>query len=125
MAKTPKAERQRQAAEEVLARLSPRISRMFVRYLTRYFGKHFHGFRIAKGGEAPAIPDGQGLVVFNNHASWWDALTMYYLGSTAFPGRSCFGPMDAEALEKYSFFKKLGVFGVERTASGTQGRRAM
>ncbi len=30
-----------------------------------------------------------------------------------FPGRIGFGPMDARALERYAFFRRFGVFGVE------------
>lgn len=117
MAKTPKADRQKQAADEVLARYSPRVCRFFERYLTRYIGKNFHGFRLAKGGEASAIPAEHGLVVYNNHSSWWDPLVMFYLSRTVYGDRRGFGPIDAVAVEKYKFMLKIGLFPVAQDSA--------
>ncbi|MEM7428757.1 MAG: lysophospholipid acyltransferase family protein [Pseudomonadota bacterium] len=119
MAKSSKAERQNKAAEEVLARYSPRVSGFFERYLARYFAKNFHGFRIAKGGEPPEISADRGLVVFNNHSSWWDPLVMFYMSRSRYGDRCGFGPIDAEAVQKYKFMLKIGLFPVEQdTARG-------
>ena len=91
---------------------SPALSRWFSRYLRWYFGKHFDAVRVSKAGAAPVV-DGP-LLVYANHPSWWDPILFGLLTTKLFPTRRAYGPMDATALEKYPFFKRLGVFGVER-----------
>jgi 1-acyl-sn-glycerol-3-phosphate acyltransferase len=58
----------------------------------------------------PGLP----LVVYVNHASWWDPLVCLLLQQHCFPGRSAFAPIDATALAQYRFFARLGFFGVEQ-----------
>jgi len=63
-------------------------------------------------------PDIKGpLVVFLNHASWWDPMVCLLLRKRFFNGRNSFAPIDASALEKYSFFKRLGFFPVEKDSA--------
>lgn len=111
--------RAREAAAPVLRKQSSRLTAGFVRhYLRGYLARHFHAVRIA-GGERPEIPAERPLLVYSNHPSWWDPMLFILLGNVFFPRRRGFGPMDAEALERYGFLKRLGVFGVERdTARG-------
>jgi hypothetical protein len=46
---------------------------------------------------------------------------MMWLGRRCYPGRSQYGPIEASQLERYSFFKYLGVFGIEKgTVSGAR-----
>ena len=54
------------------------------------------------------------LVIYSNHASWWDPLVGLLLARDFLPRKSVFAPMDAVALERYGFFKRLGAFGVEQ-----------
>ena len=54
------------------------------------------------------------MVVYSNHASWWDALICLVLKAEFFPNRTAFAPIDAAALERYQFFRRLGFFGVEQ-----------
>ncbi len=110
-------EKQKQAAEDALERLSPAVCRIFDRYLNRYFSKNFHGVRIAKDGMPPEIATDHGLVVYSNHSAWWDPLIMFLVSRTYFADRRGFGPMDAQALEKYSFMRKIGLFPVEQDSS--------
>ena len=90
--------------------------RMFVIYLRGYFRRSFHAVRTSGDGSPPR--DDKPLIVYSNHPSWWDPIHFALLASARLPERRLYGPMDAEALEKYAFFKKLGVFGVERSAGG-------
>lgn len=90
--------------------------RLFVFYLRGFFRKHFHAVRTARGTAPPR--DGRPLIVYSNHPSWWDPIHFSLLASTKLPERRLYGPMDAVALEKYGFFKKLGVFGVDRSTRG-------
>lgn len=96
-----------------LPHASPRLLRWFTRYLRGYFRKHFDAIRISR--EGVDLQDRAGpLVVYANHASWWDPILFMLLSTELFPGRTAYGPMDAEALEKYPIFKRLGIFGIER-----------
>jgi len=54
------------------------------------------------------------LVIYSNHASWWDPLVGLVLKTEYFPDRRAFAPMDAAALERYQMFRRLGFFAVEQ-----------
>ncbi len=110
-------EKQKRAAEEPLELLSPAVCRIFDRYLNRYFAKNFHGVRLARDGAPPPVDADHGLVVFCNHPSWWDPLIMFYLSWNLYSDRKGFGPIDAEALEKYRFMRKIGLYPVEQETS--------
>lgn len=114
MVSPAKAEKQKEEAQAALELLSPRVCRFFERYLNRYFAKNFHGVRLAKDSAAPEVSAERGLVVYCNHASWWDPLIMFQLSRTLYPDRNGFGPIDAAALEKYQFMRKIGLFPVEQ-----------
>jgi 1-acyl-sn-glycerol-3-phosphate acyltransferase len=102
------------AAEPSPAELfSPGLHRVFVRIFRRFFAKHMRALRLARWGE-PQAAEGRPLIVFANHPSWWDGVAFVLLAETLFPGRRQFVPMDAAALARYAFFKRLGVFGVEQ-----------
>lgn len=86
--------------------------RGFSWYGLRYVGKHFNAVRLSKSGVFPEIPEGAPIVVYLNHASWWDPMIGMVAWRFLFQERKVFTPIDADALEKYQFFKKLGFFGV-------------
>lgn len=91
---------------------SPRLVNWFGVYLRRYLRRHFHAIRIANSG---ALARHRGpLIVYINHASWWDPLTCMLLARTVFPAHQHYGPMDAEALARYPLLQRLGLFPVER-----------
>ncbi len=102
------------------ATISPRISPFILSMLRwiarRRFRKHFRAVRIS-GAERLAqfrSPDQCGpLLVYANHASWWDPLVSILLAQKLLPERRHYAPMDAEALERYAILKKIGVFGVD------------
>ena len=59
------------------------------------------------------------LVIYSNHASWWDALVCVVLKEAFFPDRTAYAPIDATMLERYKMFRRFGFFGVEqRTRRG-------
>lgn len=94
----------------------PIVSRPLLRWFTwysrRYIRRHFHSVRISRSGLPPAskLP----LVIYSNHASWWDPLVGLVLKSEFFADRILFAPIDAAMLERYRMFAKLGFFGVEQ-----------
>ncbi len=91
---------------------SPFLFSCFASYLRMYLGRNFHAVRMSKGGPAPRLPEGP-VIFYTNHPSWWDPAVMFYLAHRYYPDRAGYAPMDAAALEKYGFFKRLGIFAVE------------
>ena len=81
--------------------------------------RDFHGLRILKNG-LPSCDRDRPLVVYFNHASWWDPLVCLLLARDFFPERSAFGPIDSEMLERYGIFKRLGFFGIDPSLRGTR-----
>jgi 1-acyl-sn-glycerol-3-phosphate acyltransferase len=72
----------------------------------------FHAVRVAKPG-APAVAANLPLIVYCNHPSWWDAALAPVLTTRLFAQRRGYGPIDAEALQRYPFMRRLGLFGVQ------------
>ena len=64
--------------------------------------------------------EGEAVVVYFNHPSWWDPMMAILLATQLFPERTHYGPIEAEALERYGFFRKLGFFGVEPGVAGAR-----
>ncbi len=109
-------------APESSPRIVPGVLSVFLRYIGWSLKRHFHAVRLELGCSAPQVPLGTPLIVYVNHASWWDPLVMMWLGARCYPGRPQYGPIEAVQLERYGIFKSLGVFGVEKGTSA--GARA-
>lgn len=92
---------------------SPWLLGWFTWYARRYLRKHFHSLRISRSGSAPGFR-GQPLVIYSNHASWWDPLMCLVLKAHRFPERRAYTPIDAAALERYGILRKVGFFPVEQ-----------
>ncbi|MFO0465757.1 MAG: lysophospholipid acyltransferase family protein [bacterium] len=107
MTKTPG-----QQMPDPVALRSPRHLDFFDFMFTRFFAKHMRALRVARWG-LPDLPAGKPAVIFANHPSWWDGVAFMLLYRRLLPERPLFTPMDAAALEKYRFMKRLGVFGIE------------
>jgi 1-acyl-sn-glycerol-3-phosphate acyltransferase len=103
----------RAKAVAVHPRVSEHVMRVFAAYSRRYLRRHFHSFRILKSGQ-PQFDLSRPLVIYLNHASWWDPLVCLLLSREFFASRTSFAPIDAAMLERYGFFKHLGFFPVEQ-----------
>ncbi len=94
-------------------RVSRPLVRLFTRYSSGYVRRHFHSVRLLKthapAADFAALP----AAIFFNHASWWDPLICLLLAREFFPGRDAYGPIDADALKRYRFLRRLGFFGIE------------
>lgn len=103
-----------------VALLPPKISALWLRWFSaygeRYLARHFHALRLR---QTPPPTGSLPLVIYLNHASWWDPMICLALRTRLYRDRNSYAPIDAAALEKYAFFRKLGFFPVEQqTARG-------
>ncbi|HYG34710.1 MAG TPA: lysophospholipid acyltransferase family protein [Clostridia bacterium] len=94
-------------------RVSQPLVTWFLWYAQRYVARHFHSLRVSRATAPPVNRTGP-LVIYVNHASWWDPMTCALIARTYFRDRLSFTPIDAAALEKYKFFKRLGFFPVDQ-----------
>ena len=92
---------------------SERFMAFFNIAFTRTFSGSFSALRIAHWGE-PQAPSGRPVIILANHPGWWDGVLFMMLMRRFFLERPGFTPIDAAALEKYAFMKRLGCFGVEQ-----------
>ena len=97
-----------------IPQVSQRLVYWFDWYLQRYVPKHFHALAISNTSATKAIDASEPLIVYMNHASWWDPLVALILAKRYFPTRRLFAPIDAVAVQKYPFMQRLGFFPVEQ-----------
>lgn len=96
-----------------LPSVSPSLLRAFSAYSNWYVSRHFHSIRMSRAGTIPKV-DGLPLVIYVNHASWWDPLVCLSLQNALFSKRQAYAPIDSQALQQYRFFARLGFFGVDQ-----------
>ncbi len=102
-------------ARTPLPAISQPILRWFTWYSRRYIKRHFHSLRISRS-DLPLTRSDLPMVLYTNHASWWDPLVGLVLKNELFPNRSAFAPIDSDALKRYKMLGKLGFFGVEQNS---------
>lgn len=85
-------------------------------FLKGYLRKHFHIVAAhLEQLDLSEITDSDSMVVYANHASWWDPLVAMYFAGRVFPSHRQYAPIDAEALAKYRMFARMGFYGVEQS----------
>lgn len=99
------------SAAAALRRPSRRRLGLFRLYVRWYIRRHFHAIRVANAGRIPR--QAQSLILFGNHASWWDPLTALLLSEAILPEREHYAPMDEAALSHYRIFRAMGFFPVQ------------
>jgi len=97
-------------------RWSPRILRGFQWYVRRLLRKRFFAVRISRSG----VPNADGwrshqgpLLLLLNHASWWDPILLAFLQRVWCPDRRVLAAMDRVQLERFTIFRRMGVFGID------------
>lgn len=92
------------------------LLRVFNWYTAWYIWLHFRSLRAANVERfqnamtiGPRVP----TIIFLNHASWWDPLVCIRIARRLLPGYDHYAPMDAAALRRYGFFRKVGLFPIE------------
>ena len=103
------------------SRERPRVSapavKLFAAYGRWYMRRRFHAIRILKCGRLRRRSSGR-LLIYLNHASWWDPLVCLYLSRRWFSDQNSFAPIDAASVERYGIFKLIGMYGVEQDSIG-------
>jgi 1-acyl-sn-glycerol-3-phosphate acyltransferase len=92
--------------------VNPSLLALFSTYSHHFVRRHFHSVRILQDSLPPADIPGP-LVIYLNHASWWDPLICLLLARRFFRERTSYAPIDAEMLGRYGFFKHLGFYGID------------
>ncbi|KGE20352.1 lysophospholipid acyltransferase family protein [Paenibacillus wynnii] len=93
------------------------FDKLFYRYNSLYLiRRHFRYFGAA-GELKPKSAEGRPLLYIMNHSSWWDGLLAYHAARTLTNSEHYF-MMEEEQLSKYMFFRKLGVYSINRSRTG-------
>ncbi len=85
----------------------------FCWYGRKMVRKRFGSFGVNNVRVLTGIPEKTNVVVYLNHAGWWDPIVGMLLRQWAMPQRTLYAPIDAEQLENYAVLKKMGFFGVQ------------
>lgn len=102
-------------------RISPNRTLLywFGRYSAWTLRRAFHAIRVAGTANLEGL-SGRPLAVYCNHPGWWDPLIGLRLHQRYLGEREGYAPIEADALERYGFFKHLGFFGVEPGSCGAR-----
>jgi 1-acyl-sn-glycerol-3-phosphate acyltransferase len=73
----------------------------------------FHSLRVQGADHLRRLDRTRPVVVFANHSSWWDGLIEFYLSREVFRF-DAYLIMDQEQMWRYSFFRWIGAFSVNR-----------
>ena len=93
------------------------FDKLFYFYNSLYLiPKHFRSFG-ACGELNPESVRGRPILYIMNHSSWWDGLLAYHAVRTLTTRENYF-MMEEEQLRKYTFFRKLGAYSINRESTG-------
>jgi chlorobactene lauroyltransferase len=95
------------------ARKNRIFSKLFGFYLDRLLRKHFYRILLSGSEKLKALNAGYPSILYANHSNWWDGFTAYFI-TTKLLKRDDYLMMDIEQLKKYSMFRRLGVFSVDK-----------
>lgn len=101
-------------ASDPIPTISPWLLQWFSVYTRRHLRRHFHAIRLSRHSPLPQPGADVPVILYLNHASWWDPLVCLELKNRFFADRTGYAPIDAAMLKKYRFFRRLGFFGVEQ-----------
>ena len=89
------------------------IGNLFAYYHKRLLKKHFYAIHLAGEENISLVDNSQPVIMYANHSNWWDGFIAYYLTNRVMK-KDDYLMMDIEQMKKYSFFKYIGVFSVDR-----------
>ncbi|NOS84069.1 MAG: hypothetical protein HOP31_02915 [Ignavibacteria bacterium] len=89
------------------------IGSLFDYYHKRLIKKHFYAIHLRGEENLSSIDSSLPVIMYANHSSWWDGFIAYYLTNREMK-KDDYLMMDIKQLKKYSFFRYIGVFSVNR-----------
>lgn len=89
------------------------IGRLFSLYHKRLLKKHFYAVHINGQQNIQALNPSLPVIMYANHSNWWDGFIAYFLTNRILK-KDDYLMMDIKQMMKYSFFKFIGVFSVDR-----------
>ncbi len=89
---------------------SPLFNRVFYWYCLTLFRRRFRAVWL---DDSAVRPSSRSTLYLGNHNSWWDALVPLLINERVLHQRAR-ALMDVEQLRKYPFFRRLGVFSIDR-----------
>ncbi|MEM9082889.1 MAG: lysophospholipid acyltransferase family protein [Planctomycetota bacterium] len=92
------------------------VDRFMRRDFRKRLSKAFFAVRVMHGTRESLADaneyEGPLLVVFN-HPGWWDPIAGKHIGYELMPDRPTLAPMDRDQVERFAFFRWLGLFGID------------
>ncbi len=89
------------------------IGSIFAVYHNRLLKKHFYAIHASGMQNLEYCDNSKPVILYANHSNWWDGFIAYYLTNCVMK-KDDYLMMDIEQMKKYSFFKYIGVFSVDR-----------
>ncbi len=103
-------------------RWNARFFSFFAWYSRRLVAKHFHALRLSEDSCPGGLdPERRPLIVALSHSSWWDPIAAVLMKDALMPSRASCSPMDRVQLERFGFFRKIGIFGIDPDDPGAAG----
>jgi 1-acyl-sn-glycerol-3-phosphate acyltransferase len=92
------------------------IEKLFSVYNKSALKKHFN--KVYIDGEHNFLNRSKNYptIIYSNHSNWWDGLIAFYLSKSRW-NIDAYLMMDEEQMKKYSFFKWIGAFSVNRSSA--------
>lgn len=79
-------------------------------YVRRLLKRHFHAVHLL--GERPHLDETLPLIIVVNHSTWWDGFFVHLINKELLHRKIYLMMLDRQ-LRKYSFFSRVGAFGIE------------
>jgi chlorobactene lauroyltransferase len=97
------------------ARKNQLFESLFGLYNTHLLRRHFHRLLLDGREEVNKLTRSLPIIFFGNHSCWWDGLIQFYLSRSEFDFDS-YLMMDEQQMIRYTFFRRIGVFSVDRAS---------
>lgn len=97
----------------ITAKKNKFIGRLFAFYHKKLLKKHFYAIHLSGLENLENLKKNIPVILYANHSNWWDGFIAYYL-TNRYLKKDDYLMMDIRQMKKYSFFKYVGVFSVNR-----------
>ncbi|HEX6068783.1 MAG TPA: lysophospholipid acyltransferase family protein [Longimicrobiaceae bacterium] len=99
---------------------SPAAVAAFELLFRPWMRRRVHAVRVA--GLPTRIPPAQPLLLAANHATWWDGFVLREVQRMLRPGAPLYTVMSAAELDRFPFFRRLGVVGIDAGSPASVAR---